>query len=148
MHSHVTWVVVADAGRSVFYRNDGPGRGLIHVEQVVAPRDPPSRDWGTDRPGRSYESVGGARHAIDPRADPHGQAEERFAQEISRRLAAAGKTARFERLILVAPPRFLGLLRRFLPDDLRGKVVGELAKDLTGAPPERLTEGLGHLLAL
>jgi protein required for attachment to host cells len=39
-----------------------------------------------------------------------------------------------EHLVLISDPRTLGEMRKHLHRDLRGKIIRELAKDLTGLP--------------
>jgi protein required for attachment to host cells len=80
------------------------------------------------------ESVGGARHAIEPRQDPHEAAERAFARGLADRLEAAAAAGRFERLILVAPPKFLGHLRAALGGAAGPRLRGSLDLDLTHAP--------------
>jgi protein required for attachment to host cells len=126
----------------------GAHGALVRIEQITGPPHPPSREWGTDRPGRSFESVGGARHAMEPRVDLHDEAGERFAKYLVRHLTDAAAAGRFERLVLVASPGFLGALRQYLPENLRAKVVGEIDKDLTASPAERLNEALAEVLPL
>ena len=54
---------------------------------------------------------------------------------------------RFDRLILVAPPAFLGDLRDAVPKDLRDKVADEIASDLTNMPQQELHMRLEEILA-
>jgi len=49
-------------------------------------------------------------------------------------------------MVVVAPPRFLGELRSFLPPQLQGLVAAEIAKDLTKSPPHELQRHLTELL--
>ena len=53
---------------------------------------------------------------------------------------------RFDRLILVAAPAFLGDLREELPKDLKGKVAGDVASDLTNTPEQDLPAHLKEIL--
>ena len=139
MHSTITWVLVADGQRARIVENGGPGKGLRPVtpEPLVHP-DPPSRDLGTDRPGRVGESVGGARHAIEPRTDPHRDEKRRFAHELADRLDRAAGEGAFARLILVAPPQMLGDLRDVLTARTRALVAAEIDKDLTKSTDREL----------
>jgi len=52
---------------------------------------------------------------------------------------------RFDRLVLVAPPAFLGDLRQELPKDLKAKVTDEITSDLTNAPEQQLQASLGDI---
>jgi protein required for attachment to host cells len=103
----------------------------------------PSRERGSDRPGRGHESASAARHAVEPRTDPHREAKRDFARHLADRLEAAAGS--YARLLLVAPPAFLGDLREALGDAGRGKLAGTLDKDLTKAT---LADIAGHLDAM
>jgi protein required for attachment to host cells len=69
---------------------------------------------------------------VEPRTDPHRAAKAAFAGRLAARLEATASA--FERLLLVAPPPFLGDLRASLGKAARGKLHGTLDKDLTHAP--------------
>jgi protein required for attachment to host cells len=136
-----TWAVVADGGRArVFERR----AGLWSEIEALAfeADDPPSRDWGRDRPGRTHESADQARHAIEPRSDPHEEAKKATAARIAAGLDAAASAGRFDLVFLVAPPRILGTLRSALGPAARRKVSGSLAKDLVHATVEEIVEQL------
>jgi Protein required for attachment to host cells len=54
-----TWVLIADGRRARVFESRGKGAALTVVESMTLNTElPPSRDLGTDRPGRSFESVG------------------------------------------------------------------------------------------
>ena len=69
------------------------------------------------------------RHAIEPKTDPHREAKRLFARHLAERLEAA--SGKYERLLLVAPPAFLGDLRGELGDVTRQRLRGTVDKDLT-----------------
>ncbi len=127
-----TWIVVADGARARFLVNEGPGRGLSEAlpEKTGAPLRP-TREYGTDRPGRVFESADGARHAMEPRVDWHRFEKQRFARSVARVIDRGANDRSFDRLILIAPPKTLGDLRAVLGHASRDAVHGELAKDLT-----------------
>ncbi|MDJ0895661.1 MAG: host attachment protein [Alphaproteobacteria bacterium] len=148
MKKHVTWIIVADGGRARLLANDGPGKGVYPVsEKELVLENPPTRAQGTDRPGRTGDRMGPARHAMEPRADWHQFEKTRFAREISRLLDNGAQEGRFERLVLIAPPRALGSLRAHLDPRTRGLVVGEINKDLTHCSDTEITDQLGVVLA-
>ena len=133
MPTTLEWALVADGGRArLFERRLPAGPWRERMEDAIAAANPPSRELGTDRPGRVYESATTARHAVEPRTDPHRAAKAAFAARLAGRLDAA--VTSFERLLLVAPPPFLGDLRASLGKAARGKLHGTLDKDLTHAP--------------
>jgi protein required for attachment to host cells len=146
----ITWIAICDGARACFYANSGPGTGLVPVAKAEHPASRAhSRDLGTDRPGRSFDSTAtGARHSMAPRADWHNFEKDLFARKISGILDAAAGEKRFDRLILVAPPRILGDLRKTLGTPAQDRITGELDKDLTNIPPDQLGAHLGDLIRL
>jgi protein required for attachment to host cells len=142
----VTWLVIADGGRArlIARRSEEPRYSTLRELMSIA-EQVPSRELAADRPGRSHESATTARHALEPRSDPHERAKEAFAQEVAKALSEANAAEAFDRLILVAPPRVAAALRRVLDKPVLAKIVGELAKDLTKVPDHELG---GHLDAV
>ncbi len=144
-----TWILVADGARALLVSNEGPGRALKTVPgREIKIENPPTRELGSDKPGRSRESVGGARHAIAPRTDWHDQRKEDFAREIARGLDADAADGRFDRLVLVAPPATLGHIRAALKPATRKLVGAEINKDLTHLPVDELAPHLADAMAV
>jgi protein required for attachment to host cells len=136
-------IVVADQAEAIFY--DSPSL-QARPQEVARISDPAAhlhdRDFSSDRPGRTYESVGGARHAVGNENDPRHREALRFAKRIARRLDEARRKDEFEELIVVAGPPFLGLVREKLSRPTRARVVHEIRKDLVHSPVEILREHL------
>jgi protein required for attachment to host cells len=136
-------IVVADQAEAIFYDS----ASLQTKPQEVARISDPAahlhdRDFSSDRPGRSYESVGGARHALERENDPRQREAVSFARRIARRLDEARRKDEFEELIVVAGPSFLGLMREELSKPTRARVVHEVHKDLVHSPVEALRQHL------
>lgn len=66
--------------------------------------------------------------------DFHRLAEDRFADEAAAILNKRALANAFDKLIIVAPPKTLGELRGHYHKELESRLVGEVAKDLTGHP--------------
>lgn len=141
-------IVVADQAEAVFY----DAESLAAVPREIARISDPvarlhDRDLVSDRPGRAYESVGGARHAIASENDPRRVEAGRFAQRIARRIDDARRRREFEELVIVAGPPFLGLMRQALSRPTRAAVRCELHKDLVHSPVVELRQQLARLAA-
>lgn len=144
-----TWVLVCDGARGRVFVNRGRGTGLEEVETAEhedARRR--TRELLTDRPGRSFESVGEARHAMAPSTDWHRFEKEHFAKEMAAIINAAAVADKFDRLVLVAPPRALGDLRAALNAQAADRVAGEIGKDLTNVALHDLGGHLGEHVPL
>ena len=87
-----TWVVVADGAHAAIYASAGPGKGLDEpaVKEFVG-NSHSTREINADRPGRSFDSVGGGRHAMEPHTDAHRHAQQVLARDIADFLDAAAQ---------------------------------------------------------
>ena len=97
-----------------------------------------SRDIGSDRPGRAFESGAAARHAVGPRHDPHAMEQEKFVRLVGEQVNAASARGAFDELLLVAPSRALTELREALDAAAQAKLVGTLERDLVKTPDHEL----------
>lgn len=139
---HEALVLVGDGRRALFLRNEGrPDQIDLKVEQVLASDNPPTREQGSDRPGRAFSSMGTGRSAYAD-TDWHEVEEHRFVGEMAQRLSALAGGGRMKAIVLVAPPKVLGDLRAALPETVRGLIVGELHKDLTKQPVDQIARNL------
>jgi protein required for attachment to host cells len=140
-----TWVLIADGARARVFENAGKGTGLTIVQDMILDADlAPSHELGTDRPGRSFDSVGSGRHAMESSSDLHREQKRQFARRVAEAIEDRLATQRFDRLLLVAPPVTMGDLRAALPDKVRAAVGAEVVADLTQTPTSELP---GHLAA-
>jgi protein required for attachment to host cells len=131
---HNTFVVVADGKKMLFFRNEGDSEfPKLEVERKRETADAPDRDQKTDAPGRAFSSVGSGRSAYEE-VDFHQLEEDRFAAETADLLRQRALRNEYESLIIVAPPRTLGELRKHYHKEVEKRLTGEVAKDLTGHP--------------
>lgn len=150
MKKTVTYILVADGARARLYANHGVGKGLQPVSGATHKADlhHHDREILTDKPGRTFSSVGRSRSAIEPHTEWHRFEKHKFAREMARILDAAAETKSFDRLILVAPPATLGDLRMEMGEATRKMVTAELPKDLTRHAEQELPQHLGEVLAV
>jgi protein required for attachment to host cells len=137
---------MADGSRAVIVkqRDIEPGFEVI-AELDSADAHVPAHLIGAERPGRTQESHYSARHAIEPRVDPHELRLTAFLHRVAERLNDESAAKAFDRLILFAPPRALGQLREMLNEVTRGKIQAEAPKDLTKIPLAELQRHLEML---
>ena len=134
-------VLVADGRKLLFLRNQGDeARMDLHIEAHQEQQNPPTREQGTDVPGRSFTS-GGRRSAMEE-TDFHQIEEDRFAAEAATILRDRALDGDFKTLVVVAPPRTLGELRKHYHKEVASRIVHELNKDLTGFPVEDIEAAL------
>ncbi len=135
------WYVVADSARARIFSSSGPQGQLEDVDIWLHPESRlKDQQIAADAPGRSFDSHGEGRHAMAPRIDPSKQEALRFATEIGKRLDKARKNGRFDQLVLVAAPRFLGLMRGGLNRPTLDCVAHEVAKNLVTLGPQAIRD--------
>lgn len=127
-------VLVADGRKMLFLRNKGDEAIVdLRVESNHDQENPPIREQATDAPGRSMSSVGSARSAMEP-TDFHQIQEDRFAADAAEMLRKRALSNDFEQLVIVAPPRTLGELRKRYHKTVETRLIAEIDRDLTGMP--------------
>ena len=152
---HNAAVLVADGRKMLFLRNEGdnvaPNLVVEHAEERANPAD---RDQKTDAAGGASSTQmgsgapavaqnggghgGGSGGAFAPsrgtmnETDFHQLEEDRFAAEAAALLKKRALVNDFEALIIIAPPRTLGELRKHYHVEVSKRLTGELGKDLTG----------------
>ncbi|WP_029074123.1 host attachment protein [Kaistia adipata] len=136
---HNALILVGDGQKALFLRNRGTPQTLdLAVEDILdGGANPPTREQGTDRPGRTVQSVGFARSAVE-QTDWHMLEEQKFATTIAEALYRAALEDSFRELVIVAPPKILGILRQNLHKLVADRVAGELPKTLTGSPVDQI----------
>ena len=135
---HNSFVVVADGAKMLFFRNEGDAEfPKLEVERKREQEDRPDRVWKTDEPGRAFSSVSSGRSAYEE-TDFHQLEEDRFAAETAELLRKRALQNDFESLIIIAPPKTLGELRKHYHKEVEKRLTGEIAKDLTGHPVEEI----------
>lgn len=137
------WVIVADAAKARVFSRKHTLAGLEELESLVNPlASMPGRDLVTDRPGRTHDRSGANRHAMEPPTDVRKLQAEAFAKELAQKIEQGRSAGQFEELVLVAPPAFLGALRKELSSNSERLVSLELNKELVQATPDEIARHL------
>ena len=132
---HNSFVVVADGKKMLFFRNEGDAEyPKLEVDRKRETADAYDRDQKTDTAGQAPSAPGGAGYSSYQEADYHQLEENRFAAETAEMLRKRALRNEFESLIIVAPPKTLGELRKHYHKEVEKRLAGEVAKDLTGHP--------------
>jgi protein required for attachment to host cells len=133
---HDAFVFVGDGRKALFLRNEGDEKyANLVTERVLAGEDnPPTREQGTDKPGRAYGGANStARSAMEP-TDWHEIEEHRFAERAAEALEAIVRERGAPAVVIAAPARTLSDLRRSLHADVKARVLAEIDKDFTKMP--------------
>jgi protein required for attachment to host cells len=126
-----TWIVVADSSRTRFFswasRNEPlqEQEGMVHAEGRMRGQDAIS-----DRQGGLAGGQGEGGHPFEAPTDLKHHEAEVFAKQIADKLEHGRVNHDYHKLILVAPPAFLGTLRQALNSHVSELVSSSLDKNL------------------
>jgi protein required for attachment to host cells len=135
-------VIVADESEARFFDTTGPGTPIVprgvarnkfskqHDKQLEA-----------DREGRGF-GPSGQRHGVDGERSTERHELENFARAVAHRIEDDRVIHAFDRLVLIAGPRMLGLLRQSLPDSCRHSLAAEIPKDLSHGGDQAMREAI------
>lgn len=138
-----TWILVAHRSGARFFSSRGPNTELTLVDDVDhAEGRLRAGDIDADRPGRVHDRVGEQRHGVSSEESPTEHLAVEFAKALAGRLKSAQEAGQFQRLVLVAGPKFLGHLRDALDSQTAALVTASLDKNLGGIAVGELA---GHL---
>jgi len=136
------WVVVCDGKKALLLENIGDAVfPNLKTKEVYEHKDLKTREQGTDVPGRSINSVGQARSAME-QTDWQDQSERAFLEDLAGRLDAAVTSGETKAVIMVAPPRALGVLRQAYSPHLRQALHAEIDKDFVRMPVHEIERHL------
>lgn len=140
------WVVVADSARARVFRAEsriGP------LEEITAFADSQGRlhdgDMYTDEQTRRLELGANSYHQSNDYEPPESHERRlasRFAKQVTEYLRRGALENRYQRLVVAAPPQFLGALRGAFDPNVRARVSLELAKDLSKLRSDELRSHL------
>ncbi len=137
------WIVVADGGTARMFRVADDRRTLTTVRELTsADLHHKSRDLVSDRPGRGFESANPARHAIEPRTDPHDQAKAQFIAEVAGVLNHENQAGSYDEIILVVARSQAASFKEALDKPTRARVRNVVTKDLTNTPAQEVWDRL------
>jgi protein required for attachment to host cells len=146
VHMQTTWFVVADSSRVRIFEMDEPERHLHEIEDMANPQGrATNRDLRTDGYGRYYGK--GEReqgHTAPPHVDAVEHETELFSKKVGEYLDKARNEHRYEKLCLIAPPKFMGLIRQNLSKEAQKLVEEEMLKDISGMDVHRIEEYINN----
>jgi protein required for attachment to host cells len=127
----LTWILVADNTRARIFIAETLSSPLEEIEDLSHTKGRlHDREITSDLPGRVKSFAGGG-HAYEQRTDPKEHEVDNFARYLAQYLEDAHNKNRFEQLIIVAGPSFLGMLRNHLQEQIKKLVCLELDKEIT-----------------
>jgi protein required for attachment to host cells len=131
---HNTLVLVADGTKALFLRNQGDQNQIdLRTEAHDKREDRKDREIKTDAPGTKNNTAGMGRLAVDE-TDFHQQEEDRWIKDAADDLRQRALRNDFEALVIIAPPKALGVLRKELHKEVEKRIVLTVNKEMTDRP--------------
>jgi protein required for attachment to host cells len=141
---HDAFVFVGDGRKALFLRNDGDDKfPHLKTERVIVDKNPPTREQGTDAPGRAFTSVSPGRSAYE-QTDWQELEEKNFARDVAGAMVKIVRERKIKALVVVAPPKTLAELRNAFHAEVKGRIVAEIDKDFTKLPVYEIEKHLTH----
>lgn len=134
-----TFVIVADGGRARIFKTESNLNNLAELEDFIHSESRlTNRELGADAPVQSPNQHG----SLQPHILPKEHEEQMFAKQLGKHLKEIHNKRHYDELILVASPRFLGMLRNELHAPLDKLVTRSIDKDLITLSVNELIEYL------
>lgn len=147
MTTTVDWMLVADRSQAKIYQ--GPPGPNNHFAMHVAFEHPEGRlrrqDMESDEPGR-ITLAGGSRTATEEHEGPEHREARKFATKLCSYLDGACKKHDFDRLVVIAPPFFLGVLRDHFTGPVKSRILCEIDLDLAPLTDPQIHPRLAAIL--
>lgn len=138
------WLVVADGAKARFFDTNLKGEPFEELETLENERGRDrNQEMERDRPGRTV-SGGGQRSAYDE-GDKRDIVEAQFADRVAEYLEKARNQNKYEQLVILAAPKFLGQLRNEFSDGVESAVRFEDTVNLTKASRSELQSRFKNL---
>lgn len=134
------WVLAADTSRARIFETSKRTELEKEIQTLAHPEGRQhSQDLVEDRPGKSVNpSKSESRVTYVPQSDPKKHAASQFAKEVAGILNKAANENTFDRLHILAPPEFLGMIRNEMTAGTQKKVRGELDKNVAQLKMEEI----------
>lgn len=140
-----TWVLVAESSRAKIYELDKRNTPLKELEGLT---HTPSRlhesSITSDLPGRSQDSHGHGSHKMGSHTGVKEHESMEFARTLGQHLDHARTRGKFDKLIIMSPPAFLGQLRKSISHETNKFVVSEIDKNLVKHSAQDIQEHLPY----
>lgn len=138
-------VVASNIGAKLFDRKrfDEPLRLVLEIPHPKGRLL--NQELISDRPGRSDDPRGVASHAFSTELSPKEQELRMFAKDVVSVIERHAQLDEFDKMVLIAEPKLLGVLRGEMSKRLVELIEETIAKDLWRDTEEMLTERVSKI---
>jgi len=138
-----TWVLVANSSEAKIYAGQGKRGLLTEIKDFDYPKGRLHEgDLVSDSAGSDGGSSGQGRHVLDDETSASQQEAIVFAKELASHLDKERNKESYIRLVVIAPPAFIGLLRKNLTNEVMNMVSKQIDKNLVNKSAEEIHQYL------
>ncbi len=142
------WIVTADSGGARIFNIEAKDK-ILEIQDLINPEGRQrAQDQESDRQGRTFDSGGQGHHALEPTMDAKEKAQLNFAARLAKTLQQSLNNYEFMSLIIISPPKFLGVLRDKLSPEVTARVEHFINKDVSNMSSEKILEMVNKKTAL
>lgn len=126
------WILVCDGAKALVLENVGDEK-FPNLQ---------TRDTYQQEEFAAHEAAAAPGRSAVETLDKHDQSESAFLKHLMDKLDAAALAGKFKSLIVIAPPRALGVIRQSYSNHVKQALRGELDKDFVGLPVHEIEKRL------
>ncbi len=145
----ITWILTANATGAKLYETDATRIGSKDLKLIDEFSHQENREriseMMTDKTGHYQSDFGSGQGAYASRNDPKEIEAERFAQILATKLNKGRTDHLYQKLVVIAPAKFHGLLNEKCPRDVLNLVLHKVQKDYTKISQKELQAHLAEL---
>lgn len=145
----ITWILTANATGAKLYETDAPRIGTKDLKLIDEFSHEENREkiseMMTDKTGHYQSDFGSGQGAFASKSDPKEIEAERFAQTLATKLNKGRIDHLYQKLVVIAPAKFHGLLNDKCPRDVLNLIHHEVQKDYTKITQKELQAHLAEL---
>lgn len=130
------WIMITDGHRGKVLQKTKSGISNVGFTQHMEPS--PNKDKSHHSPGRARSAFSHIRSSYPSHINPNELEIHKFSQDMANFIN--DREGLFESLMIIAPPKTLGILRKSLSKNALKKITKEISKDYTHTPIEKIMD--------
>ena len=141
-----TWILVADGDQARVFEERQRAGEVRELPTLHMGRTGGDYPKAAAHGATVHDRAGHGQHGAGERA-PHEEAEDRFLERVAESLAEPARGGLFQALVIMAPPRALGVLRQGLPKAAAALLEGSDPHECVRETPEEIRHRLRKVRA-
>ncbi len=133
MKKNIIWIAVIDSHNAKIFQTSKEEKEVPNLIREIAIKTEPNPEQG-----RSFDSLGNGRHAMEPHSNFKDVERQHFASEIEKFFHESLNQNKFQNLILISPHKMLSALEEKLSKQVQQKITHRLHKNISEFSPTEI----------